>query len=123
MRVGLKQLDDGVDIASWVQVALLLVAGCGGESEDIKEVSSGGVPDSSGGSPGSSSNPPPRARTQARELFLPRHSVVNVASVIKLLNTTKPTAGRAFELLVTADVLVETTGKKRDRSSTILAWF
>jgi Fic family protein len=42
--------------------------------------------------------------------------VVTVASVIKLLNTTKPTAGRAIELLVTADVLVETTGKKRDRS-------
>jgi hypothetical protein len=61
MRVGLKQLDDGVDIASWVLVALLLVAGCGGESEDIKEVGSGGVPYSSGGSPGSSRNPPPMA--------------------------------------------------------------
>jgi Fic family protein len=48
--------------------------------------------------------------------LLPRHPVVTVASVMKLLETTKPTAGRAIELLVVAGVLVETTGKKRDRS-------
>jgi Fic family protein len=48
--------------------------------------------------------------------LLPRHPVVAVASVMKLVETTKPTAGRAIELLVAADVLVETTGKKRDRS-------
>jgi len=48
--------------------------------------------------------------------LLPRHPIVTVASVIKLVETTKPTAGRAIELLVAADVLVETTGKKRDRS-------
>jgi Fic family protein len=48
--------------------------------------------------------------------LLPRHPVVTVASVIKLVETTKPTAGRAIELLVAAEVLVETTGKKRDRS-------
>jgi Fic family protein len=47
---------------------------------------------------------------------LPRHPVVTVASVMTLVETTKPTAGRAIELLVAADVLVETTGKKRDRS-------
>jgi hypothetical protein len=47
---------------------------------------------------------------------LPRHPVVTVASVMKLVETTKPTAGRAIELLVAADVLVEATGKKRDRS-------
>lgn len=47
---------------------------------------------------------------------LPRHPVVTVASVMKLLETTKPTAGRAIALLVAANVLVETTGKKRDRS-------
>jgi Fic family protein len=67
-----------------------------------------------------------RARVLAQEgmsvvalrLFelLPRHPVVTVASVIKLVETTKPTAGRAVELLVAANVLVETTGKKRDRS-------
>jgi Fic family protein len=67
-----------------------------------------------------------RARVLAQEgmsvvalrLFelLPRHPVVSVASVMKLVETTKPTAGRAIELLVGAGVLVETTGKKRDRS-------
>lgn len=48
--------------------------------------------------------------------LLPRHPVVTVASVMKLVATTKPTAGRAIELLGAASVLVETTGKKRDRS-------
>jgi Fic family protein len=48
--------------------------------------------------------------------LLPRHPVVTVASVMKLVETTKPTAGRAIELLAAAGVLVETTGKKRDRS-------
>jgi Fic family protein len=48
--------------------------------------------------------------------FLPRHPVVTVASAMKLVETTKPTAGRAIELLVTVGVLAETTGKKRDRS-------
>lgn len=48
--------------------------------------------------------------------LLPRHPLVSVASVMKLVETTKPTAGRAIELLVNAEVLVETTGKKRDRS-------
>ncbi len=48
--------------------------------------------------------------------LLPRHPVVTVASVIRLVETTKPTAGRAIELLVAAGVLVETTGKRRDRS-------
>ena len=67
-----------------------------------------------------------RARVLAQEgmsvvalrLFelLPRHPVVTVASVMKLVETTKPTAGRAIELLAAANVLVETTGKKRDRS-------
>jgi Fic family protein len=48
--------------------------------------------------------------------LLPRHPVVTVASVMRLVETTKPTAGRAIELLVAAGVLVETTGKKRERS-------
>jgi Fic family protein len=48
--------------------------------------------------------------------ILPRHPVVTVNSVMKLMETTKPTAGRAIELLVATAVLVETTGKKRDRS-------
>ena len=48
--------------------------------------------------------------------LLPRHPIMTVASATKLLDTTKPTAGRAVELLVAAGVLVEVTGKKRDRS-------
>lgn len=48
--------------------------------------------------------------------LLPRHPVVTVASVMKLVETTKPTAGRAIERLVAAGVLVETTGRRRDRS-------
>ena len=48
--------------------------------------------------------------------LLPRHPVVTVASTMKLVETTKPTAGRAIEVLVSAGVLAETTGKKRDRS-------
>ncbi len=48
--------------------------------------------------------------------LLPRHPIMTVASVMKLAETTKPTAGRAIELLVGTGVLVETTGKKRDRS-------
>lgn len=48
--------------------------------------------------------------------LLPRHPIVTVVSATKLLGTTKPTAGKAIELLATAGVLVESTGKKRDRS-------
>jgi Fic family protein len=48
--------------------------------------------------------------------LLPRHPIMTVASAMRLVGTTKPTAGRAIELLVAANVLTETTGKKRDRS-------
>jgi len=47
---------------------------------------------------------------------LPKHPILTVASVIKLLDTTKPTAGRAIDTLVEVGVLAETTGKKRDRT-------
>lgn len=48
--------------------------------------------------------------------LLPRHPIVTVASATRLLQTTKPTAGKAIDLLVRAGVLAESTGKKRDRS-------
>ncbi|MCL4822254.1 MAG: Fic family protein [Vicinamibacteria bacterium] len=48
--------------------------------------------------------------------LLPRHPITTVAAVTSLLATTKPTAGRAIESLVDAGVLVETSGRKRDRS-------
>ena len=48
--------------------------------------------------------------------LLPRHPIVTVASAMKLLETTKPTAGKAVDLLVAEGILVESTGRKRDRS-------
>lgn len=53
----------------------------------------------------------------AVQLFerLPRHPIVSAAWVVEALATTKPTAGRAIAALEAAGVLVETTGKKRDR--------
>ncbi len=48
--------------------------------------------------------------------LLPSHPIVTVASAMKLIGASKPTVGRAIESLVTAGILVETTGKKRDRS-------
>ncbi|MCB9466055.1 MAG: Fic family protein [Candidatus Eisenbacteria bacterium] len=47
---------------------------------------------------------------------LPRRPIVTVPSAMEALATTRPTAGRAIELLEAAGVLVERTGKKRDRS-------
>ena len=53
----------------------------------------------------------------AVQLFerLPRRPIVTAPWVVEALSTTKPTAGRAIEALEAAGVLVETTGKKRDR--------
>jgi Fic family protein len=48
--------------------------------------------------------------------LLPRHPIVTVASAMKLVATSKPTASRAIEHLVESGVLVESTGKRRDRS-------
>ncbi|GLS40192.1 adenosine monophosphate-protein transferase [Mesorhizobium tianshanense] len=58
------------------------------------------------------------ASVSALRLFeqLPRHPIVTVASAMKLIDTSKPTATRAIEALAEVGVLVETTGKKRDRS-------
>jgi Fic family protein len=47
---------------------------------------------------------------------LPRHPIVSVGLVTKLLETTKPTAAKAIDVLVAAGVLRETTGRRRDRS-------
>jgi Fic family protein len=54
--------------------------------------------------------------------LLPRHPVVTSATVQRLLPTTKPTAGRALETLVEARILVETTGRRRDRSFSYWAY-
>ncbi len=47
---------------------------------------------------------------------LPQHPIVTVNSVIDALGVTKPTAGRAVDALEAAGILMETTGKKRDRA-------
>jgi Fic family protein len=47
---------------------------------------------------------------------LPTHPVVTIPTVVKLLKTTKPTAGKAVHLLEDLGVLTETTGKQRDRT-------
>jgi Fic family protein len=54
----------------------------------------------------------------AARLFeqLPKHPIVSIAFVTRQLRVTKPTAGRAVEVLERAAVLVETTGRKRERS-------
>ena len=47
---------------------------------------------------------------------LPRHPVITIASAMKLVDTSKPTATRAVEALIEARVLQEITGRRRDRS-------
>jgi Fic family protein len=61
-----------------------------------------------------------RAKTTvpAIRLFelLPSHPVVTLPLAIKLLNVSKPTAGKAIDALQAAGVLRETTGRRRDRA-------
>jgi hypothetical protein len=47
---------------------------------------------------------------------LPVHPVVTIPRIVALLETTKPTAGKAVQLLESLGVLVETSGKRRDRT-------
>ena len=47
---------------------------------------------------------------------LPAHPIITVAEAVKLLKTTKPTATKAVSGLVEAGILVETTGRRRDRA-------
>ncbi len=53
----------------------------------------------------------------AVQLFerLPCRPIISAGWVVETLGTSKPTAGRAIDALVGAGVLVETTGRKRDR--------
>lgn len=46
---------------------------------------------------------------------LPSHPVVTLQSAVGLLNVSKPTAIKALNALEEVGVLVETTGRKRDR--------
>ncbi|HMI88615.1 MAG TPA: Fic family protein [Polyangiaceae bacterium] len=47
---------------------------------------------------------------------LPVHPVVTIAGIVKLLDTTKPTAAKAVQVLQKIGVLAETSGKQRDRT-------
>ena len=53
----------------------------------------------------------------AVQLFerLPQRPIIDMPWVVEAMRTTKPTAGRAIDALEAAGVLVELTGKKRDR--------
>jgi Fic family protein len=59
----------------------------------------------------------PTTSVSAVRLFelLPEHPILTVARSVELLGTTKPTAAKAIGALVDAGVLVETTGRRRDR--------
>jgi Fic family protein len=48
--------------------------------------------------------------------LLPSHPIITVAETVKLLKTTKPTATKAVSGLVETGILVETTGRRRDRA-------
>jgi Fic family protein len=58
------------------------------------------------------------ASVSAIRLFelLPRHPIVTVASAMKLVEASKPTAIRAIGILEEVGVLAEITGRRRDRS-------
>jgi Fic family protein len=54
--------------------------------------------------------------------LLPTHPIITVAKAVKLLKTTKPTATKAVSGLVDAGILVETTGRRRDRAYSYKAY-
>jgi len=47
---------------------------------------------------------------------LPRHPIVTVKSVAKLCDTTRPTAAKAVDSLISVGILKETSGRRRDRT-------
>ena len=60
----------------------------------------------------------------AARLFeaLPKNPVLSIPSAMRLLETTRPTATMAVKALVDAEVLVETTGRKRDQRFSYAAY-
>jgi len=53
---------------------------------------------------------------------LPRQPIVTVVSAMKTIDSTKPTTTRAIKILGDAGILVETTGRKRDRAFSYRAY-
>ena len=66
----------------------------------------------------------PTTSVMAARLFelLPEHPIVSIGGVVRLLATTKPTATKAVGALVKARVLVEMTGRRRDRTYSYAAY-
>ena len=60
----------------------------------------------------------PSTSVTAARLFelLPEHPMLSIARAMDLLETTRPTATKAVATLVECGVLVETTGRRRDRT-------
>jgi Fic family protein len=54
--------------------------------------------------------------------LLPEHPIITIGLTTKLLKTTKPTAIKAVGLLENLGILVETTGRKRDRTFNYAAY-
>ena len=59
----------------------------------------------------------PGATVTAIQLFelLPEHPIVTMPSVTRLLSISKPTAGKAIDVLIKAGILAEVGERKRDR--------
>jgi len=53
---------------------------------------------------------------------LPRHPIVTIPAIVKLLTTTKPTAAKAVAVLESLGILQETTGRARDRAFAYAAY-
>jgi Fic family protein len=66
----------------------------------------------------------PATTLTAARLFeeLPQRPIVTVTNVTGLLSSTKPTVSKAINALVDAGILVETTGRRRDRLFTYRAY-
>jgi len=59
----------------------------------------------------------PASSAAAARVFelLPSHPILTISNVMELLDITRPTATKALQVAVQAGVLVETSGRKRDR--------
>jgi Fic family protein len=53
---------------------------------------------------------------------LPRHPILTIPTIVKLLDTTKPTAAKAVGVLEQLGILMETTGRRRDRTFSYAAY-
>ena len=60
----------------------------------------------------------PQGSVMAARLFerLPDHPLLTITNAIDLLETTRPTAAKAISTLVDAGILIESSGRKRDRT-------